>query len=256
MIITGKRHDFVADFDVGFDERGRILALTVMLASRCGYSADLSAAVNGRALTHLDNAYFLEHGSRLASLQDAHRFQYGLPRLRRARRRWSSSNRSSMRLPARLPLDPLDVRRANFYGIGERDTTYYGQKVEDNVIHDIADRLEAHQQLPPAPSASRGVERRQPDHQARPCADASQVRHLVHGDTVQPGRRAGERVRRRHRAAEPWRNRRWGRASHQGGAGRRLRAGRAALRDSHHIDGYLEGSEHLGDCRIVGLGPQ
>src|SRR5215467_1307890 len=41
MIMTGKRHDFLADFDVGFDGEGRVLALTLMLASRCGYSADL-----------------------------------------------------------------------------------------------------------------------------------------------------------------------------------------------------------------------
>ena len=61
MIMTGKRHDFIADYDVGFDEQGRILALKVMLASRCGYSADLSGPVNDRALCHLDNAYFLEH---------------------------------------------------------------------------------------------------------------------------------------------------------------------------------------------------
>jgi len=61
MIITGKRHDFVSDYDVGFDARGRILALNVMIASRSGYSADLSAAVNGRALCHVDNAYFLEN---------------------------------------------------------------------------------------------------------------------------------------------------------------------------------------------------
>ena len=41
--------------------QGRILALNIMLASRCGYSADLSGPVNDRALCHLDNAYFLEH---------------------------------------------------------------------------------------------------------------------------------------------------------------------------------------------------
>jgi xanthine dehydrogenase large subunit len=32
-MITGKRHDFRIDYDVGFDERGRILGLDVMLAS-------------------------------------------------------------------------------------------------------------------------------------------------------------------------------------------------------------------------------
>src|SRR5262249_22100591 len=57
MIMTGKRHDFLADYDVGFDAQGRIQALTIMLASRCGYSADLSGPVNDRAVYHLDNAY-------------------------------------------------------------------------------------------------------------------------------------------------------------------------------------------------------
>ena len=61
MIMTGKRHDFLADYDVGFDPQGRVLALSIMLASRCGYSADLSGPVNDRAVYHLDNAYFLEH---------------------------------------------------------------------------------------------------------------------------------------------------------------------------------------------------
>ena len=35
--------------------------LVLMLASRCGYSADLSGPVNDRAMFHIDNAYYLEH---------------------------------------------------------------------------------------------------------------------------------------------------------------------------------------------------
>jgi xanthine dehydrogenase large subunit len=42
-----------------------------------------------------------------------------------------------------LGKDPLEVRRQNFYGIGERDVTQYQQKVEDNVIDEIADQLES-----------------------------------------------------------------------------------------------------------------
>jgi xanthine dehydrogenase large subunit len=42
-----------------------------------------------------------------------------------------------------LSLDPLDVRRRNFYGTTERNVTPYGMRVEDNVIHQIVDRLEA-----------------------------------------------------------------------------------------------------------------
>ncbi|MFZ9626933.1 MAG: molybdopterin cofactor-binding domain-containing protein, partial [Burkholderiaceae bacterium] len=61
MLITGKRHDFIADWEVGFEPDGRIRALRIMLASRCGHSADLSGPVNDRAICHVDNAYFLEH---------------------------------------------------------------------------------------------------------------------------------------------------------------------------------------------------
>src|SRR5205085_9610567 len=52
MCLTGKRHDFLCDYDVGFDHQGRIQALQTRIASRCGYSADLPAAINDRAMFH------------------------------------------------------------------------------------------------------------------------------------------------------------------------------------------------------------
>jgi xanthine dehydrogenase large subunit len=142
MIITGKRHDFVADFDVGFDDRGRIVALTVMLASRCGYSADLSAAVNGRALTHVDNAYFLEHVEVVSHRCKTHTVSNTAFRGFGGPQALVVIEQVMDEIARSLSRDPLDVRRANFYGIGERDTTYYGQKVEDNVIPEITERLE------------------------------------------------------------------------------------------------------------------
>ncbi len=42
-----------------------------------------------------------------------------------------------------LGLDPLDVRKANFYGTTERNVTPYGMTVEDNVIHELVAELEA-----------------------------------------------------------------------------------------------------------------
>ena len=59
MSMTGKRHDFRADYTAGFDGDGRITAFDLSLASRCGYSADLSASINDRAMFHADNAYYL-----------------------------------------------------------------------------------------------------------------------------------------------------------------------------------------------------
>ena len=58
MIATGKRHDFVVDYSVGFDDSGRITAVEGDWYARCGFSADLSMAVTDRALFHGDNAYF------------------------------------------------------------------------------------------------------------------------------------------------------------------------------------------------------
>ena len=61
MTMTGKRHDFLIDYDVGFDDDGRITGIEVMQAARCGYAPDLSHSVADRAMYHADNAYFLEN---------------------------------------------------------------------------------------------------------------------------------------------------------------------------------------------------
>jgi xanthine dehydrogenase large subunit len=143
MTMTGKRHDFVADYDAGFGADGRIIALAVMLASRCGYSADLSGPVNDRAICHIDNAYFLEHVEVIS-----HRCKTNT--VSNTAFRGFGGPQGMMAIEAvlddiarHLGLDPLDVRRANFYGIDERNMTPYQMRVEDNVIHRIADQLEA-----------------------------------------------------------------------------------------------------------------
>src|SRR3569623_2466650 len=56
--ITGKRHDFRVDYDVGYDDDGRIQAVKATFAARSGCSADLSGPVTDRALFHCDNAYW------------------------------------------------------------------------------------------------------------------------------------------------------------------------------------------------------
>ena len=50
IIITGKRHDFYSEYEVGFNDSGIIQGLKIKLASRCGMSPDLSGAINERAL--------------------------------------------------------------------------------------------------------------------------------------------------------------------------------------------------------------
>jgi xanthine dehydrogenase large subunit len=141
MLMTGKRHDFLADYEVGFDATGRILALSVMLASRCGYSADLSGPVNDRAVLHLDNAYCLENVSIVSYRCKTHTVSntafrgFGGPQGMVVIEQIIDS------IARQLELDPLEVRRRNFYGTTSRNITHYGQTVEDNIIHQVVDRL-------------------------------------------------------------------------------------------------------------------
>jgi len=141
MLMTGKRHDFVADYEVGFDRQGKILALSLMLASRCGYSTDLSGPVNDRALCHIDNAYFLEHVEVVS-----HRCKTNT--VSNTAFRGFGGPQGMMVIETvvddiarMLELDPLTVRRANLYGIDERNVTHYGQQIEDNVLPALVTQL-------------------------------------------------------------------------------------------------------------------
>ncbi len=143
MIMTGKRHDFLIEYEVGCDDNGRISGIRIMLASRCGFSADLSGPVNDRAICHVDNAYFLEHIEIVS-----HRCKTNT--VSNTAFRGFGGPQGMVAIEAvmddiarKLGKDPLDVRRANFYGTTDRNVTPYGMTVEDNIIHRIVDELEA-----------------------------------------------------------------------------------------------------------------
>ncbi len=143
MIVTGKRHEFLADYDAGFDAEGRIVALSIMMASRCGYSLDLSAAVNDRALCHVDNAYFLENVRVVSHRCKTHTVSNTAFRGFGAPQGMMIVEAVVDDIARALGKDPLDVRRVNFYGESDRNVTHYGMTIEDNVLPRIARELEA-----------------------------------------------------------------------------------------------------------------
>ncbi len=141
MIMTGKRHDFVIDYDVGFDDSGRILGVNFEFASRCGMSADLSGPVNDRAMFHCDNAYFLEnvrvlsHRCKTNTVSNTAFRGFGGPQ------GMFAIEYAIEDIARALGKDPLEIRRRNFYGTDERNVTHYQQTVEDNIIDEIFDQL-------------------------------------------------------------------------------------------------------------------
>lgn len=140
MQITGKRHDFTADYDVAFDDEGRIRALRLELASRCGCSTDLSPAINDRAMFHADNCYFLEnveivsHRYRTHTVSNTAFRGFGGPQGMLAIERVMDA------IALHLGRDPLSVRQTNFYG-PERNLTPYQMAVTDFVADRLVEEL-------------------------------------------------------------------------------------------------------------------
>ena len=142
MIATGKRHDFVVDYDVACDDKGRIEAVGGSFAARCGYSSDLSGPVTDRALFHADNAYFYPH-VRLESrpmktntVSNTAFRGFGGPQ------GVIVAERMIEEIAYATGQDPLDVRKANFYGGEGRDLTPYHQQVTDNILDRLVGELE------------------------------------------------------------------------------------------------------------------
>ncbi len=143
FLITGRRHCFHYEAEIGYDDEGRILAAEATLISRAGHSADLSGPVMTRALCHFDNAYWLPHVSLhgysgKTNTQSNTAFRgFGGPQGAIAIEYLIDS------VARQLGKDPLDVRRANFYGVAGHNLTPYGQLVDDNILEPLVAELEA-----------------------------------------------------------------------------------------------------------------
>jgi xanthine dehydrogenase large subunit len=137
MVMTGKRHDFALAYSVGYEANGRIRAVDLDLDARCGCSADLSIGVVDRAMFHADNAYFLPEFNILTRRVKTNTVSNTAFRGFGGPQGMMAIERVIDAIAWKLGLDPLDVRKANLYGVG-RDVTPYGQTVED---HDVAPRL-------------------------------------------------------------------------------------------------------------------
>lgn len=134
MIMTGKRHDFRIDYRVGFDAQGVIHGADIMLASRCGMSADLSMAVNDRAMYHSDNAYYLDHVRITSHRCLTHTVSNTAFRGFGGPQGMMAAEQLMDEIARYLGEDPLTIRQRNCYGLGERDITPYGVQIEDNIL--------------------------------------------------------------------------------------------------------------------------
>jgi xanthine dehydrogenase large subunit len=140
MRITGKRHEFEIDYDVGFDDVGRILGIKFVQRLRCGMSLDLSAAVADRGVFHCDNAYFLEnvrvesYRCKTNTVSNTAFRGFGIPQGA------IGIERAILDIAHYLGIDPLEVRKINLYS-EKRNITHYGQPVENLILPKLIDQL-------------------------------------------------------------------------------------------------------------------
>lgn len=142
MVITGKRHDFVVDYEIGFDDDGSIHAVDAVYAARCGWNADLSGPVTDRALFHMDNCYFYpavrarSEPLRTNTVSNTAFRGFGGPQ------GMVGAERFIEEVAYATGLDPLEVRKRNLYGGEGREITPYHQPVEDMIAGAVIDDLE------------------------------------------------------------------------------------------------------------------
>lgn len=143
MTATGKRHDFLIDYEVGFDDEGNILGVDFTYAARCGYAADLSGPVTDRALFHCDNTYFYPAARAISrplytnTVSNTAFRGFGGPQ------GMVGAERIIDEVAFALGKDPLEIRKKNLYGTDDRNVTPYHQTVEDNVAERVIAELEA-----------------------------------------------------------------------------------------------------------------
>ncbi len=129
MALTGKRHPFLARYQAGFDDAGRLTGVALSLYSDGGWSLDLSEPVLWRALFHCDNAY------RVPAL-DASGWVCKTHKTSQTAFRGFGGPQGMLviedildRIARTLGIAPEVVRERNFYREG--DHTHYGQPVKD-----------------------------------------------------------------------------------------------------------------------------
>ena len=162
MAITGKRHDFVCDYEIGFDDEGRIHAVDAVYAARCGWNADLSGPVTDRALFHMDNCYFYPAVRARSEPLFTNTCSNTAFRGFGGPQGMVGAERFIEEVAYATGLDPLEVRRRNLYGGAERCVTPYHQTVEDNIAAEVIAELERRSDYQARKAAIRKANRTSP----------------------------------------------------------------------------------------------
>ena len=129
MALTGKRHPFLARYEAGFAQDGRIRGVRIHLFSDGGWSLDLSGPVISRAMFHCDNAYLLPAAEITGAICKTHKTSQTAFRGFGGPQGMLVIEEILDQAARRLSMAPEILRERNLYRVG--DTAVYGQAIKD-----------------------------------------------------------------------------------------------------------------------------
>lgn len=141
MHITGKRNPFENEYEVGFDENGKILSLDLALYSDGGAYADLSTAIMERAMLHSDNAYLISNMRVTGQVCKTNTAPNTAFRGFGGPKGMITIENIIEEIAIYLKKDSLSVRELNIYRQG--DKTHYGQEITDQILPELFSQIRA-----------------------------------------------------------------------------------------------------------------
>lgn len=141
MCVTGKRHEYIVNWKVGFDDNGMLEGLQVNFFSNGGCAADLSTSVMERTLLHAENSYYIPNVEVngqvcFTNVPPNTAFRgFGGPQA------VAAMEEIIQRISEQIGVDALEIRRKNLYGSTKRNVTPYGQLLTRMHLTEIVDQL-------------------------------------------------------------------------------------------------------------------
>ncbi len=139
--ITGKRHRFLSKYKIGFNGEGKIIVYSVELNSDAGTATDLSRAILERAMLHAENSYFIPNTRIIGKA-----YKTNLPSNTAFRGFGGPQGMAVIetaidKIARFLKKDAAEIRKLNFYGIGQKNVTPYGEIIANNHLHVMYEEL-------------------------------------------------------------------------------------------------------------------
>lgn len=141
MVMTGKRNPYLVDYEVGFDEKGKLLGLSCSFFGDGGAYADLSTSILERAMAHADNAYFIPTAEIRGIVCRTNFHSHTAFRGFGGPKGVAMIEHVMEEIAHHLHMDSLDIRKLNCYQ-KENNLTPYGQVVENNILPELFATLE------------------------------------------------------------------------------------------------------------------